>query len=164
MRCDARGVASRGVAATGPSDKTTSLARLERRFARSCWNSAGSPAINTAARFTYRSPAGASWRSCWSRDLIDLPIRHGRRPAILQHSLNHSHHFVLYGCRMENEKTIALTADEPFATIEPKILYFGTPVALISSVNEDGSANLAPMSSYWALGWTLLLGISLQTQ
>jgi flavin reductase (DIM6/NTAB) family NADH-FMN oxidoreductase RutF len=65
---------------------------------------------------------------------------------------------------MENEKTIALTADEPFATIEPKILYFGTPVALISSVNEDGWANLAPMSSYRALGWTLLLGISLQTQ
>jgi flavin reductase (DIM6/NTAB) family NADH-FMN oxidoreductase RutF len=48
--------------------------------------------------------------------------------------------------------------------IEPKILYFGTPVALISSVNEDGSANLAPMSSFWALGWTMLLGVSSQTQ
>jgi len=55
-------------------------------------------------------------------------------------------------------------ASEDFKTIEPKILYFGTPVALISSVNDDGSANLAPMSSYWALGWTLLLGISLETQ
>jgi flavin reductase (DIM6/NTAB) family NADH-FMN oxidoreductase RutF len=31
-----------------------------------------------------------------------------------------------------------------FRTIEPKILYFGTPVALISSLNEDGSTNLAP--------------------
>lgn len=30
---------------------------------------------------------------------------------------------------------------------EPAILYFGTPVVVISSVNEDGSANLAPMSS-----------------
>jgi flavin reductase (DIM6/NTAB) family NADH-FMN oxidoreductase RutF len=55
-------------------------------------------------------------------------------------------------------------AEEEFKTVEPKILYFGTPVALISSVNDDGSANLAPMSSFWALGWTMVLGISLQTQ
>lgn len=47
---------------------------------------------------------------------------------------------------------------DPFRTIEPKILYFGTPVALISTLNEDGKTNLAPMSSFWALGWTCLLG------
>ena len=29
-------------------------------------------------------------------------------------------------------------------TIEPTILYFGTPVALISSTNPDGTSNLAP--------------------
>ena len=46
-----------------------------------------------------------------------------------------------------------------FRTIEPKILYFGTPVALVSSLNEDGRTNLAPMSSFWALGWTMMLGI-----
>lgn len=46
----------------------------------------------------------------------------------------------------------------PFVTITPKILYFGTPVALVSTVNEDRSANLAPMSSFWALGWTMMLG------
>ncbi|MBI5930294.1 MAG: flavin reductase family protein [Chloroflexi bacterium] len=46
-----------------------------------------------------------------------------------------------------------------FQTIEPKILYFGTPVVLISSLNEDGTPNLAPMSSAWALGWTVLLGL-----
>jgi flavin reductase (DIM6/NTAB) family NADH-FMN oxidoreductase RutF len=51
-----------------------------------------------------------------------------------------------------------------FRTIEPKILYFGTPVALISSVNEDGSTNLAPMSSFWALGWTLVLGLLDETK
>lgn len=33
--------------------------------------------------------------------------------------------------------------------IEPAILYFGTPVVLIGSTNEDGSFNLAPMSSAW---------------
>jgi flavin reductase (DIM6/NTAB) family NADH-FMN oxidoreductase RutF len=49
--------------------------------------------------------------------------------------------------------------ESEFITIEPKILYFGTPVALVSSLNEDGGTNLAPMSSFWALGWTLMLGI-----
>ena len=47
-----------------------------------------------------------------------------------------------------------------FQTIEPKILYFGTPVALISSLNEDGATNLAPISSFWALGWTALVGLA----
>ena len=44
-------------------------------------------------------------------------------------------------------------------TIEPTILYFGTPVALISSLNQDGSPNLAPMSSVWWLGWSCMLGL-----
>ncbi len=43
--------------------------------------------------------------------------------------------------------------------IEPSILYFGTPVILLSTENEDGSANLAPMSSAWALGRTIVLGL-----
>lgn len=54
--------------------------------------------------------------------------------------------------------------ERKFATIEPKILYFGTPVALISSLNEDGTTNLAPMSSFWALGWTLMLGLLDETK
>ncbi len=44
-------------------------------------------------------------------------------------------------------------------TIEPGILYFGTPVVLISTVNEDGSFNLAPMSSVFWLGWRCVLGL-----
>ncbi|MCI4061363.1 flavin reductase family protein [Micromonospora sp. R77] len=44
-------------------------------------------------------------------------------------------------------------------TIRPKILYFGTPVVLLSTENEDGSANLAPISSAWALGRTVVLGL-----
>ena len=43
--------------------------------------------------------------------------------------------------------------------IEPKILYFGTPVVLVSTLNEDGSANLAPMSSAWWLGQSCMLGL-----
>ncbi len=45
-------------------------------------------------------------------------------------------------------------------TIEPGILYFGTPVVLISTVNEDGSLNLAPMSSAFWLGWRCVLGLA----
>jgi flavin reductase (DIM6/NTAB) family NADH-FMN oxidoreductase RutF len=44
-------------------------------------------------------------------------------------------------------------------TIDPTILYFGTPVALISTLNADESPNLAPMSSAWWLGWTCMLGL-----
>jgi len=44
-------------------------------------------------------------------------------------------------------------------TIEPAILYFGTPVALISTLNPDGTPNLAPMSSAWWLGWSVMLGL-----
>ena len=44
-------------------------------------------------------------------------------------------------------------------TIEPKILYMGTPVVLISTLNEDGTANLAPMSSAWWLDMPCMLGL-----
>jgi len=44
-------------------------------------------------------------------------------------------------------------------TLNPSILYLGTPVVLISSLNEDGSANLAPMSSAWWLGMSCMLGL-----
>jgi len=45
-------------------------------------------------------------------------------------------------------------------TSEPAILYFGTPVVLISTVSEDGSCNLAPMSSAFWLGWRCILGLA----
>jgi flavin reductase (DIM6/NTAB) family NADH-FMN oxidoreductase RutF len=48
-------------------------------------------------------------------------------------------------------------------TIEPSILYFGTPVALLSTENNDGSANLAPMSSAWALGEVFVLGLGTES-
>jgi flavin reductase (DIM6/NTAB) family NADH-FMN oxidoreductase RutF len=43
-------------------------------------------------------------------------------------------------------------------TIHPSILYFGTPVVLIGTLNEDGTPNLAPISSAWWLGWNCMLG------
>lgn len=53
---------------------------------------------------------------------------------------------------------------DPHVTIEPAILYFGTPVVLISTQNEDGTANLAPMSSAWWLGWRCMLGLQTASQ
>jgi flavin reductase (DIM6/NTAB) family NADH-FMN oxidoreductase RutF len=43
-------------------------------------------------------------------------------------------------------------------SVEPSILYVGTPVVLISTLNEDGTVNVAPMSSAWWLGWNCMLG------
>lgn len=43
---------------------------------------------------------------------------------------------------------------------EPSILYFGTPVVLIGTTNENGSYNLAPMSSAFWLGWRCIIGLA----
>ncbi len=48
--------------------------------------------------------------------------------------------------------------------INLKAYYFGTPVVLISSLNEDGSTNLAPMSSAWWLGDYGMLGMSIRSK
>ncbi|WP_217240875.1 flavin reductase family protein [Streptomyces sp. AC555_RSS877] len=45
-----------------------------------------------------------------------------------------------------------------------KVLYFGTPVVLVSSLNEDGTANLAPMSSAWWLDQSCMLGLGNNAQ
>jgi len=43
---------------------------------------------------------------------------------------------------------------------EPSILYFGTPVVLISTRNHDDTDNLAPMSSIFWLGWRCIIGLA----
>lgn len=48
--------------------------------------------------------------------------------------------------------------------IEPAVLYFGTPVVLLTTENDDGTFNLAPVSSAWALGWTVVLGLGSEGQ
>lgn len=47
-----------------------------------------------------------------------------------------------------------------FVPVSPEVLYFGTPVAVISTVNPDGTTNLAAMSSFWALGDRFMLGLT----
>jgi flavin reductase (DIM6/NTAB) family NADH-FMN oxidoreductase RutF len=48
--------------------------------------------------------------------------------------------------------------------IDPAILYFGTPVALLSTRNADGSDNLMPMSSVWWIGHAAALGLGTRSQ
>lgn len=43
--------------------------------------------------------------------------------------------------------------------VHPKILYFGTPVVLLTTLNEDGTSNITPMSSAWALSNRIVLGL-----
>jgi flavin reductase (DIM6/NTAB) family NADH-FMN oxidoreductase RutF len=51
-----------------------------------------------------------------------------------------------------------------FKSVEPAILYFGTPVALITTVDEHNQANIGPISSVWALGRTLLIGLECESK
>ncbi len=44
--------------------------------------------------------------------------------------------------------------------INPSVLYVGTPVALLTSTNPDGSTNISPMSSAWALFDRVILGLT----
>jgi flavin reductase (DIM6/NTAB) family NADH-FMN oxidoreductase RutF len=48
--------------------------------------------------------------------------------------------------------------------INPAIFYFGTPVALLSTVSRDGHPNLAPMSSIFWLGSRAIIGMSPRSQ
>ncbi|EEH40458.2 hypothetical protein PAAG_02513 [Paracoccidioides lutzii Pb01] len=48
--------------------------------------------------------------------------------------------------------------------ISPAILYWGTPVVLITSENEDGTSNIAPMSSAWWLGDRSMIGLGSSAQ
>jgi len=53
-----------------------------------------------------------------------------------------------------------MTSTPEHRAIKPSILYYGTPVSLISTMNPDGTPNLSPMSSSWALGNRIVLGMA----
>ncbi|MGC8609531.1 MAG: flavin reductase family protein [Thermoplasmata archaeon] len=54
--------------------------------------------------------------------------------------------------------------NDEFININPEILYFGTPVVLVSTVDKNGNINLAPISSAWALGYSVVLGIGTESK
>ncbi|MGO4489439.1 flavin reductase family protein [Microbacterium sp. 2RAF4] len=50
---------------------------------------------------------------------------------------------------------------DPTLAIEPSVFYFGTPVALLTTLMPGGeTANITPISSAWALDDTYVLGLS----
>jgi len=55
--------------------------------------------------------------------------------------------------------TGAVSGSGRHVVVTPPVLYVGTPVFLLGTVNPDGTPNLAAASSYWALGQMLVLGI-----
>ena len=59
---------------------------------------------------------------------------------------------------------MAILAAMDNVVITPPVLYFGTPVALITTVQPDGSANISPMSSAWALDDRVVLGLASRGQ
>jgi flavin reductase (DIM6/NTAB) family NADH-FMN oxidoreductase RutF len=71
---------------------------------------------------------------------------------MLRKSTKHCRHSTRYKLRMDRLNT-------PFRTIDPDVLSFGTPVAVVSTLNPNGTTNLAAMSSFWALGDRFVLGI-----
>ena len=81
---------------------------------------------------------------------------------MLQRELKHPLPLTFNLTFMANERITHPDVD--FRTIAPSILYFGNPVAIISSINPDGGPNLAPISSFWGLGWTIVLGLLADTQ
>jgi flavin reductase (DIM6/NTAB) family NADH-FMN oxidoreductase RutF len=60
----------------------------------------------------------------------------------------------------ERTQDLARTHD----VIDPAILYFGTPVVLLSTVSAAGAVNLMPMSSVFWLGHTGVLGLGMRSQ
>jgi len=51
------------------------------------------------------------------------------------------------------------THEATHTVITPSVLYFGTPVGLISTLNRDGTTNLSPVSSLFALGQRYAVGL-----
>jgi flavin reductase (DIM6/NTAB) family NADH-FMN oxidoreductase RutF len=50
--------------------------------------------------------------------------------------------------------------DDGHITITPSVLYIGTPVALMTTLNPDGTTNISPMSSAWAIFDRVILGMT----
>jgi flavin reductase (DIM6/NTAB) family NADH-FMN oxidoreductase RutF len=54
----------------------------------------------------------------------------------------------------------AAESDREHIEIKPSVLYIGTPVVLITSLSPDGTTNISPISSVWALYDRVVLGLT----
>src|SRR3984957_19308622 len=115
-----------------------------------CWRAADTLPPGVRCAITFSSRSFASQSTCWccfgglsrsgSQNLLDSLLACKRKKRIVRWSM-----LVQSGCMQRN--------------IEPSILYFGTPVVLLSTRNLDGTCHVAPMSSAWWLGWNCMLGL-----
>lgn len=64
------------------------------------------------------------------------------------------------GVHIAQEASTVVKHPRPTRVIQPKILYFGTPVVLLTTLNADRTSNITPMSSAWALGDCVVLGLA----
>ncbi|VEG13805.1 flavin reductase family protein [Moraxella cuniculi] len=46
--------------------------------------------------------------------------------------------------------------------INPKMFYYGFPVVLLTSVDNQGKTNISPISSSWCLGDNVVIGLGVQ--
>jgi flavin reductase (DIM6/NTAB) family NADH-FMN oxidoreductase RutF len=54
----------------------------------------------------------------------------------------------------------SVESDREHIVIKPSMLYVGTPVVLVTSLNPDGTTNISPMSSAWTLFDRVVLGLT----
>jgi flavin reductase (DIM6/NTAB) family NADH-FMN oxidoreductase RutF len=95
----------------------------------------------------------------------DQRATHRQRQCQLRGTRHHHDSARTIQCGVKHQPTtveamgVRASSEAAHLVVEPSILYFGTPVALIGSLNEDDTPNLAPMSSAWALGYSVVLGL-----
>jgi len=66
--------------------------------------------------------------------------------------------------RFDAEMPVSGPIDNEHIEINPSVLYVGTPVTLLTSLNPDGTTNISPLSSAWALFDRVVLGLSSTSQ
>lgn len=79
----------------------------------------------------------------------------GGMTSVQAHSDDHTHHADHTDHTGDNDHLNGID----HITIDPGMLYYGNTVVLLSTLNPDGTTNIAPMSSTWALGHTIVLGM-----
>ena len=113
-----------------------------------CWlrqaGKLGPSRLPTVRSFTNESTGGSDWQS---------PELHDKAAASAARPLN-------MHCDSHRPSESSANGSPEAITISPSILYFGTPVILLTTLDVRGRANITPMSSAWALGDRLVLGLS----
>jgi flavin reductase (DIM6/NTAB) family NADH-FMN oxidoreductase RutF len=91
------------------------------------------------------------------------PYLHQVQSKTFVHSPNYPQLFIYLPLSIIN-MTFIKEKVQTHSVISPAILYWGTPVILISSENEDSSNNICPISSVFWLGHHAVLGFAAESK